>query len=242
MSRVLILGSAPNAAVARDWPHEFFDAIVVINNAWRIRDDWTHLIHPEDFPAERQPLTLSRGQKIVTYRDYVPAQNRYGGFVYAGGTMAFTAGYWALAALKPKQICYFGCDMVYPKSGNTHFYGTGTADPLRNDPTLSNLLAKACRLEYFASDQGCTLLNLSPHRSVLPYAHASLDMLDTVRFTPRFADHRNTDRALWLEATAGYFVQSGRYWEAEDRFSPRVIAEIDHHWCAAYAPEALETA
>ena len=56
--------------------------------------------------------------------------------------MAFTAGYWALGALKPTIIAYLGCDMVY-KGNKTHFYGKGTADPLRNDPTLKNLLSKS---------------------------------------------------------------------------------------------------
>ncbi|MGB2016505.1 MAG: hypothetical protein ACPHWV_04070, partial [Candidatus Puniceispirillum sp.] len=38
--RILILGSAPNSVLAADWPRGLFDRIVVINNAWRIRDDW----------------------------------------------------------------------------------------------------------------------------------------------------------------------------------------------------------
>ena len=48
----------------------------------------------------------------MTATDYVPVQNDFGGFVYAGGTMTFTAGYWALGALKPSVLAFLGCDMV----------------------------------------------------------------------------------------------------------------------------------
>lgn len=133
--RVLILGSGPTVMAARDWDCTGFDHIVAINNAWRVRGDWTYLIHPSDFPSERMPKEVTSGQTVVTYEDYVPAQNALGGFVYAGGTMAFTAGYWALQALQPTQMFYFGCDMTYD-GAQTHFYGKGTADPLRADVTL----------------------------------------------------------------------------------------------------------
>ena len=79
--RVLMIGSGPNAVDAREW--DGFDAVVAINNAWRIRPDWTHLIHPEDFPTDRHPPQVNASQTIVTYRDYVPIQNGFGGFVYA---------------------------------------------------------------------------------------------------------------------------------------------------------------
>lgn len=233
MSRVLILGSAPNAIQARDWPSHRFDAIVAINNAWQVRPDWTHLIFPDDFPTARKPAVLNECQQIVTSHAYVPAQNRYGGFVYGGGTMAFTAGYWALDALKPREICYFGCDMVYPKNGATHFYGTGKPDPLRADPTLANLSAKACRLEYFASEQGCAMVNLSKNRSVLPYQCMDVNDLTDVRCAPRYADPRRVDKAIWLEAINGYFVESGKYWEANQTFEPSVIKEIDQSWLSA---------
>ena len=80
----------------------------------------------------------------------MPIQNDLGGFVYAGGTMAFTAGYWALGALRPDVMAFFGCDMVYPTEGS-HFYGNGNADPLRDDITLRNLEAKSARLSIIAA-------------------------------------------------------------------------------------------
>ena len=95
---VLILGSAPNAVRAAGWDRETLDQIVAINNAWRVRPDWDVLVHPEDFPPDRHPKNLSAGQRIVTAAEYVPLQNDHGGFVYAGGTMAMTAG-WAASLM-----------------------------------------------------------------------------------------------------------------------------------------------
>ena len=143
--RILMLGSAPMAAEAAAWPRGPFDLVLAINNAWRIRSDWDVAIHPHDFPVERQAVA-GPGQRVVTETEFVPAQNAYGGFVYAGATMAFTAAYWALHALRPSVIAVYGCDMQYPAQGPTHFYGTGTPDPLREDITLRSLEAKSARL------------------------------------------------------------------------------------------------
>ena len=56
---VLIIGSGPNAVNAAELEIAF-DAIVVINNAWRVRSDWSHLIYPYDCllytsPSPRDP-------------------------------------------------------------------------------------------------------------------------------------------------------------------------------------------
>ena len=58
---VLIIGSGPNAVNAAELEIAF-DAIVVINNAWRVRRDWSHLIYPYDFPKERWPQEIHRLQ------------------------------------------------------------------------------------------------------------------------------------------------------------------------------------
>lgn len=237
--QVLMLGSAPMAAAARDWPRAPFDLVLAINNAWRIRPDWDVAIHPHDFPVDRQAVA-GPGQRIVTETDFVPAQNEYGGFVYAGATMAFTAGYWALHALKPNVIAVYGCDMHYPATGPTHFYGTGAPDPLRADITLRSLEAKAARLMVMAAQQGCAMVNLShgPSRLVFPrstreaFAHAR-----PLRWCPDLAAE-----ALALEAELGYLVPSGRYWEEADRFDPRALARIDALWLQAATRPLRQTA
>ncbi|WP_170585296.1 hypothetical protein [Ruegeria arenilitoris] len=237
-TKVLILGSAPAALAARDWARGPFTHIVAINNAWRIREDWDFLIHPEDFPAENRPDCLTATQRIVTAQDYVPIQNAYGGFVYAGGTMAFTAGYWALGALKPSVMAFFGCDMVYPRSGNTHFYGQGTADPLRADVTLRSLEAKSARLALLAARQDCNMVRLSSGPSRLVYPSVS----HTELIPEALPRTEHVDALLQAECEVGYVVPSGRYWEVEKRFDPAVVDRLDAAWLAAYKASALDQA
>lgn len=236
MTTVLILGSGPNVTLCRDWPRAPFDVILAINNAWSVRPDWDYLIHPEDFPADRRP-TPAAGQRIVTAADYVPLQNDYGGFVYAGGTMAFTAGYWALAALKPSTMAYLGCDMTYDGT-QTHFYGTGTADPLRADVTLRSLEAKSARLMLLAAREGCQCVNLSTGESRLVFPRATPATLSET--PPPRGDARAMAEALALEEALDYRVPSGRYWKEEDRFDPSKIDRLDALWLkAALAPRKV---
>ncbi len=229
-NRVLILGSAPSALCARDWARAPFTHIVAINNAWRIRRDWDFLIHPEDFPQENKPQSLTADQKIITALDYVPRQNDYGGFVYAGGTMAFTAGYWALSVLSPSVIAYCGCDMVYPGSGQTHFYGTGAADPLRADVTLRSLEAKSARLGVLAAAQGCRTVRLSVGESRLLFPSVRADQMQEAPLPPT----KGMRDALRIEADLGYYVPSGRYWDCEQKFDTGRIDALDQIWLSAY--------
>ena len=227
---VLILGSAPNAVEAAQWDHTLFDRIVVINNAWRVRSDWDILIHPEDFPQDRRPDKLAQGQIVVTAADYVPLQNDHGGFVYAGGTMALTAGYWALAALRPKVMAFMGCDMVYPDSGKSHFYGTGEADPLRADISLRNLEAKSARLALHAARLGCACVNLSSNPSRLVFDRATPEALGDVAHLPDRIAQRACVAPEAIEKQLGYMVESGRYWEVQSQFNADEIDALDRLW------------
>jgi hypothetical protein len=166
-------------------------------------------------------------QTIITSDTYVPAQNSFGGFVYAGGTMAFTAGYWALHALRPSVIGFIGCDMVYPESGKSHFYGTGQPDPLRKDITLRSLEAKSTRMRLIAAQNGCAMVNLSDAPSRLTLPRCTPQTLATAQPLP---NPTVTDAALQAEASLGYMVASGRYWQVEDSFDPGQIDRIDALW------------
>lgn len=230
MRTVLVLGSGPQVTAARGWPRAPFDHVLAINNAHAVRPDWDALIHPHDFPPEHVPL-LGPGQRIVTEDDFVPVQNALGGFVYAGGTMAFTAGYWALGTRAPDVIGFMGCDMHYPAAGPTHFYGLGTADPLRPDVTLQSLEAKSARLMVLAAMRGCAVVNLSDGPSRLVFPRARPATLRACR--PQPFDRAAADRALAAEAALGYRVPSGRYWEEADRFDAAALAGIDRLWLAA---------
>lgn len=230
MTTLLILGSGPNVVQCRDWQKEPFDAILAINNAWAVRPDWDFLIHPSDFPADKQPSHVGADQKIITAADYVDVQNAFGGFVYAGGTMAFTAAYWALGALKPKVIAMLGCDMTYNAS-TTHFYGTGTADPLRQDITLRSLEAKSARLRILAAQNDCAIVNLSADPSRLTFPRAT--PAAAAASLPASYDATAAAAALAEEARLNYYVPSGKYWKQENRFDPDAIDRLDQMWLKA---------
>ncbi|SMX41827.1 hypothetical protein [Actibacterium lipolyticum] len=234
MTTILILGSGPNAIEARNWPRPPFDRIVAINNAWKLRDDWDDHIHAGDFPEDRRPKSLRQSQRSITHTEYVPAQNAYGGFVYAGGTMAFTASYWVLHTYRPRVIAYLGCDMTYPSHGDTHFYGTGAPDPLRDDITLQSLEAKSARLMAHAATQGCALVNLSTEPSRLIFQRAGLRDLHTA--VPQTLNPAACEAALAREKALGYFEPSGRYWEVLDRFDAAQLRALDDLWLAAAQP------
>ena len=244
---VLIIGSAPDAVRARNWDLSGFSACVVINNAWQIREDWDFLIYADDFPVERRPTAAMRShQSLVTSSEFVGEQNRFGGFVYAGGTRSYTTGYWALGALKPDVIAYLGCDMVYPKSAgtNSHFYGQGQADPLRPDVTLQSLEAKSVRFMALAQAQQCAVVNLSDlDESRLMFPRWSLAQLAVSAQAPDFfaeyAAPLNAERvsqALQAEAELGYMVPSGRYWEVIDTFDKNRLSAIDALWLQSLEP------
>ncbi|TRD19013.1 hypothetical protein [Palleronia caenipelagi] len=228
---VLIVGSGPDAARCQNWARGPFSRIVAVNNAWRLRGDWDDHIAPDDFPAENAPQTLTHGQRRIGSDTYVPANNAYGGVFYAGGTMAFTAGYWALHALKPDVMAFIGCDMVYPTTGKTHFYGKGTADPLRRDPSLRNLEAKSARLRLIAAGKGCACVRLSSGESRLLFPSATPDDLPWLskpnRTVPGLAEIRAAEDRL------GYAVPSGRYWTEADRFDPCETDALDQRWLSA---------
>lgn len=225
---ILIIGSAPDALEARSLKKELFGSLVVINNAWNIRDDWDYCIFPDDFPENRRP-TSNKNQRLITSEQYVPLQNRYGGFVYSGGTMAFTAGYWALGYFKPKSIVYLGCDMVY-EGENTHFYGKGTPDPLRKDPTLRNLKAKSARLEAIAAIQNCSIFNISK-RPTSNLIFRRCDLKDILKNNhPRSLNKALLKRVLQKEEKLGYFVEDGKYWKHLDKFSQDRIDLLDDLW------------
>lgn len=233
---ILIIGSGPNAISAKSWPKNSFDAIICINNAWQVRPDWDFHIYPDDFPPEKMPPHLKKGQHLIDETHFVPVQNRYGGFVYAGGTMAYTTAYWALGTLHPKQMFFIGCDMHYPKDKPTHFYGTGSPDPLRKDITLTSLEASSARFYCLAHAQGCAVYNLSDGPSRLLFDRAR--MKGDGQFDKPLASQTPPDRAkmdviLAKEDALGYFVENGRYWESDIDFDEKALRKLDRAWLDA---------
>lgn len=247
---VLIIGSAPDAVRARLFDCRQLSAIVAINNAWKIRDDWTHLVCPEDFQPDRRPQ-VGPGQEIITHEDYVPANNAFGGIVYAGGTMAFTAAYWSLFKLRPKVLAFIGCDMIYDREDQSHFYGKGTADPLRADPTLQSLEAKSERLKWLAARKNCLCVNLSKEQN----SRLTFPRLADENLSSSLDDHYSTgmerlhatkqstaiDAALDAEKLAAQFVKAGDYWNAPQPLDVDQLKRVDALWLKV-APSRIEQA
>ncbi len=229
-NKILVLGSAPNALEIHKNDLSVYDEIIVINNAWRVLTNWTELIYPYDFPDERKPPELGKGQRFVTELDFVDVQNHFGGFVYAGATMAFTALYWALGKHRPRHIDILGCDMVYDDQSKTHFYGNGAADPLRADVTLRNLDAKSARFLCLSWMNKCVVKNLSNAQSRLVFPRSS-ETIHSVDMDNRSIQSR-INAILKREQDLGYFFESGRYWESEITFDVDQLDDLDADWLA----------
>jgi hypothetical protein len=201
-------------------------------------------VYPEDFAPERLPPTpLKSSQQLIAAPEFVPQQNNFGGFVYAGGTMAFTAGYWALGALKPDLMAFLGCDMVYDAASgeSSHFYGQGTPDPLRVDVTLQSLEAKSARFMALAQAHDCSVMNLSalPESRLLFPRVERLDLTtpavhqQLMQERSELIDATAVARALQAEQDLGYMVASGRYWEHTAEFDKTKLSDIDDLWLKA---------
>ncbi len=236
---VLVIGSAPDAIQARDWDMKVFDQVIAINNAWRVAVRWDELIFPYDFSDENKPVRLLDHQKFVTENQFVPAQNLFGGFIYAGATMAFTAGYWSLASHLPTKLCFLGCNMHYSKLGSTHFYGKGQPDPLRDDITLTSLKACSHRMLILAKMQGCDIVSLSAGETNLHVPQTSFDAL--LDYRPAFIiSKEKVAQALKYEKNLNYFVEDGRYWLKENFFCRHELEKLDRIWIDALAPSAVK--
>ena len=227
-SKVLILGSAPNVVAVHDIELSTYDKIIVINNAWQVLKSWTEHIFPHDFPAKNQPVRYLKGQRPIDEKLFVKRQNEFGGFIYAGGTMAFTALYWALGEHMPSEIHILGCDMVYPDTGKTHFYGEGSPDPLREDFTLRDLYAKSARFMCLAARNGCKTYNLSGQTSMLCFPRHGAIIDDNLGHFS--IDDASVQSILDQETALGYFVTSGRYWETDLNVDLQALDKIDLQW------------
>jgi hypothetical protein len=226
--KVLILGSAPNVVAVNDIDLSSYDEIIVINNAWQVLESWTEHIFPYDFPRENKPTRYSKSQRAIDEKLFVQRQNEFGGFIYAGGTMAFTALYWALGEHMPSEIHILGCDMVYSDAGKTHFYGEGTPDPLRDDFTLRDLYAKSARFMCLAARNGCRTYNLSDQSSKLCFPRHNRNIDD--KPCHLLINKASVQSILDQENSLGYFISSGRYWEADLKIDLQALDQIDLQW------------
>lgn len=157
--RIMIVGSGPSVEKMKKWDLKGW-YVICINHAWRAAPHWDEVIYPDDYgnkPGEL-PSELNKGQVLVTNAQYMPANTAFGVQVDRGNSMMFQALYWALLK-KPLLIGTIGCDLYYPSSGNTHFYGVGKPDPLRLGGEV--LKEKCQRFMKYAQNLGVEVYNYS---------------------------------------------------------------------------------
>ncbi|WP_454694035.1 hypothetical protein [Achromobacter aegrifaciens] len=237
----LIVGSAPISTALSGVK---LDGMVrmAINNAWRLRDDFHYSIYADDFPEQRRP---DYSLKHISAESYMPAFNAAGGITFGGATMALAAGYWAIYKKSPWILGFYGCDMVYPP-GQTHFYGAGTADPLRADITLRSLEAKTARLFLHALAKGTICINYSGQEGTrlvmprLPLERRPNTLLEAHRLRRRVVKsvQYKTLMAIFsqckeLEARAPFRALKTNYWENGDEKNVAYIDKVDSEWARA---------
>lgn len=178
----IIVGSSPLAPQLAKCDLDCFYKIAV-NHAWHVRDDFDYLVYPDDFPDHDKPQKNDHfsGREISNH-DYMKAIDKAGGIIFAGATMAFATGYWAVSNFNSRLIGYYASDMVYDQNdGQTHFYGKGAADPLRKDVSLTSLEARSTRLFAWAIQHNKLLVNFSnAEHSRLVFPHVPLQQYQKI--------------------------------------------------------------
>ncbi|SDB55052.1 hypothetical protein [Bauldia litoralis] len=238
---VLLAGSAPDVVALRDRDLGGLTAVAV-NNAWRIRDDFDYVVFPRNFPDENRPPEGYRGA-LVREINYLKHVASAGGLLFCGSTMAFNAGYWAVRYLKPALIGFSACDMIYDDDDETHFYGKGEADPLRDNLTLRSLEAKSARLFAYALAAGSLAVNFSTRpRSRLVFPRLPLEatrnrsaMRRVAVEARRSAEGRAildaAQRTARMEAAPPFDVDPNNYWAlVGDAAATEFLDKVDRQW------------
>lgn len=133
---VLIIGSAPYAPT---WWNERLSSytgheLVTLNNAWSLvfpyPQTWWHSADFDIFGHVKPSGHAGLTEKVVGVDDL---REPFGYDTPLNGTVFLNVAYHylniAVASDLPLMVDVAGCDFVY--SPNSHFYGQGTADPLR---------------------------------------------------------------------------------------------------------------
>jgi hypothetical protein len=227
----LIVGSAPSAADICQLNLGLVRT-VAMNNAWRVKKDFDYLIFPSDFPDQRRAPPSYKARR-VTVPGYMSGINAGGGLIFCGATMAFAAGYWAAHSLRTRVVGFYAADMIYP-SQESHFYGKGTADPLRKDVSLRSLEAKGVRLFSYGLSRGVVFVNCSRQsESRLVFPRVDLIKLTEAQLHPKkWAELRNAaGDVLRFEAEAPFDRMRETYWTlADTQEKSDFIDRVDQRW------------
>ena len=122
--------------------------------------------------------------------------------------------------------------MHYPETGPTHFYGTGTPDPLREDISLTSLEGSSARFLCLAARQNCVVFNLSngPSRLIFPRKNPHTSQPST---SLPVIDEKLVADCLKTEQQLGYFVEDGRYWLVAGQFNKLALEQLNKRWLIA---------
>ena len=129
--------------------------------------------------------------------------------------------------------------MYYTNKGNTHFYGRGKPDPLRDDITLTSLRACSYRMLILAKMRGCDIVSLSPGETNLHVPQTSFHELLDYQATFKICTTK-VEQALKLEKRLNYYVEDGRYWLKEKSFCQGELQKLDQIWIDAMLSDPLD--
>lgn len=177
MNKFLVIGSAP---YIREWYDEFGEKVLrkgyklcPINNAWIIDPDrvfWW--FHSNDF---RKVGKVQPSFKVMQDLDSRGKQPHTGDYRYeyvkrGSGTMILNVLCdllnYSLNNGDKCVVAIAGSDLIYQKHG-THFYGESTRDPLRYGEDW--LVEELERVQTFYDKEGCRLMNVGLHDTLLPF-------------------------------------------------------------------------
>jgi len=187
MNKVLIIGSGHSAKEYEKYKN--LDLIVVVvNNAWKITENWDYWVYAGDYKGDR-PITIKDNQTEITGVDYNKSMIKYGYVNKCGFSIMLNTSYWVIENLNPSEIYYLGADMDYnpDEKGNTHFYGIGydIRTYKKSDPDIMvELNAKGdnnyleniyMRFYNIAKNKNIKVFNISSNcNSRLPYPRINL--------------------------------------------------------------------
>lgn len=239
--RIVVVGSSP-AAPEMAAMIDDSSTIVAVNNAWRALSRFDFCAYPPDFPQENRPDAKISKFVPVDKKQYSRGFARFGGEFFGGQTMAFAAGYWALNEFPASQIAFCASDMNYDYAGKqTHFYGTGQADPLRPSLSLINLEALSCRMFYKGFQAGSLVLNVTHETQTrlrlpqVPYrllGHQSLLLAGLDLFLTRYAGSAMeiARHAENLEAAPPFDFSGNWYKHNRDPIAVSYVTELRRRW------------
>jgi hypothetical protein len=179
---VLVLGSGTDALewwashrlqIARSTWH-----VVAINNAWRVvgpsetgtwarSTDFPYVAKIQPAPAELEVLRKKELVDFVTVPEWYDTGRRT-------GTMLLNVLFHLLNTSKRLRRVAVACSDFYYPDGRSHFYGSGTKDPLRyGEEWLDRVLALA-NDKYTARGIGLTNVGSPSIPSRLPFGRGEL--------------------------------------------------------------------